>query len=125
MINNLNKGIVNGELVKINKSLIDLKNGKNMHRYELVLKQTREYNGNITEKLAVVEYVKFDQDDILNSLSAGQHVRCDFKIESRAWEKNGKTSYFTSAKGIGDVMIENKPKQLDLSLDQADDDIPF
>jgi len=127
MISNVNKGTINGEIVEIVKEFIPLQNDRSMIKYLVILERTTERKGTIRKKLAAIEYTRFTPSQLIESLKTGGYVRCDFEIESRKWESADKIRYFTTAKGIGEVCTEDRPKQLELDLahDDIPSDIPF
>jgi hypothetical protein len=131
MVENINKGVVNGEVINIEKEKIQFKNGGHQTKYKILLKQTKEWNGKVYEKLSLIEYIRKEESADLNSLKAGYHITCEFTVETTKYlTKDGVEKYWTIAKGIGNIKINDTTIPYNDSSEYKEDnkdydDIPF
>jgi hypothetical protein len=126
MIEDLNEGIITGELMKVIKDRFTLKTGKTMIKYGIVLRKSREYKNMTYHKLAMIEYIRFEDSQQIETLPIGEQIKCEFKLESREWQSDGKIQYFTTAIGQGEIV--RCQRQMNLTENNTEDnydDIPF
>jgi hypothetical protein len=127
---NTNQGTIIGELHTTQKEYLTTKSGKQITKYVIIIEQSHDYKGVTYHKKAAIEYIRWNKSEQIEALKPRDSIRCEFKIESREWkDKDGKSRYFTTASGIGDIQVlmpvHQPSQQTSLPIEDNYDDIPF